>query len=329
MKKLLKIVKLTLEYKNLKNDEKNIMKKLKIFITFVVVTILFVTEILAGESSTTTISELITKTTDQLLLEGYVPKLIIHAKWGSKVIKSTEPVEGPIVGVPKIIEVERREPISPEEYGVYIHDIWPIYPGDTISVVNDVIYILDPLTARIMKYNKDGKYLSSIKLLVDRETIKLFWDEGGVSEMHVDSQENIYIYPKGTYKKEGREILIFDKNGNLTQRYALGWNYNCTFYVDSKNKLFIQKRTGKFHSENPPGKRWETILEPYFIELSTSGYKIYPIDEVDIKAFRKYHYKYIGNRVMRIITPDGEIYETIVNRKNWDEGFKVIRWEKR
>ena len=306
------------------------MKKLKIFITFIVVTILFVTEILAGESSTTTISELITKTTDQLLLEGYVPKLIIHAKWGSKVIKSTVSAnEASIGGVPKIIEVETREPISPEEYGFHRGSIDDIYPGDTISVVNDVIYILDPLTARIMKYDKNGKYLGNIKLLVDSKTRGLLRGEGGVSEMHVDSQENIYIYPKGTYKKEGREILIFDKNGNLTQRYALGWNYNCTFYVDSKNKLFIQKRTGKFHSENPPGKRWETILEPYFIELSTSGYKIYPIDEVDIKAFRKYHYKYIGNRVMRIITPDGEIYETIVNRKNWDEGFKVIRWEKR
>lgn len=298
--------------------------------TFILITKIFVVMLVAKEVSTTTVaSELIKKTTQQLLLEGYIPKLIIHARWGSKVIKSTDVVEGPIVGVPKIIEVEKREVVSPEEYGLYIHSIWPIYPGNTLSVVDDAIYILDPLTARVIKYDKDGKYLSSIKLVVDSETIKLFWGEGGVGEMHVDSEENIYIYPRATHKKEGYEILIFDKMGNLTQRYCLGRDYDCKFYVDSKNRLFIQKITGKYRPDNPPGKRWETILDPYFIELSTSGYKVYPIEEINIETFRKYQYKYIGSNRNRIITPNGEIYETVVNTKNWDEGFKVIRWEKK
>lgn len=170
------------------------MKKLKIFITFVAITKVFVVMLEAKEVSiAAVVSELINKPTEQVEVK-YVPEVIVEAKWGK----------------------------GPGEFGYKIHEhkgednkIYKIVIGPSCLAVDykGEIYIFDLINKRVNVYSETGKFIRDINLEFVHDDVFPF-DNLSFSEIHVDKRGYIYI----RYRTDIFSWFIFDKNGRFVKR---------------------------------------------------------------------------------------------------------------
>ena len=119
----------------------------------------------------------------------------IEEEGGIKVIKNpNEPLYGEIT-----FDLEEDLNIGNEEDENYM------FSRTSPPVVDSKgnILILDNANFRIQKYNRKGKFLQTIGR--QGQGPGEFQNPGSMS---LDSEENIYI-------RDGRKIIIFDKNGNF------------------------------------------------------------------------------------------------------------------
>jgi|Deesub1362B_J571_1020462.scaffolds.fasta_scaffold00181_50 sugar lactone lactonase YvrE len=71
------------------------------------------------------------------------------------------------------------------------------------------IYIVDSGNERIQKFDKNGKYIKTIGRKGQGPG-----EFDSPTSIFIDVEDNIYI-------KDGREIEIFDKNGNFIKKYLV------------------------------------------------------------------------------------------------------------
>jgi hypothetical protein len=161
--------------------------------------------------------------------EQYVPKVIIEAKVGNG--------EG--------------------EFGI-VSEIFTISRGPNAIAVDEKgnIYILDPVNTRVVKFDKEGKYLKAIYLeqrrikIKTKNPVRLFaeknpkffkdiykkspedypeYEEREINainfltnfpEIQVDDNENIYYISDVTQHPQCFALVVYDKNGKIIDKYT-------------------------------------------------------------------------------------------------------------
>lgn len=167
---------------------------------------------------------------------------------GVKVIKNPkEPLYGEIT-----FELEEDLSIGREDDENYV-----FYRGVRIEADTDgSIFILDRGNNRIQKYDKEGNYL---------QTIGRKGQGPGEFErpyaIHLDSGENIYV-------RDGRQIDIFNKNGDFKRTISLS-NFIAPFGItitkkgnilaQTRSSVNLQKGTDDIILINSEGKKIKTI----------------------------------------------------------------------
>ena len=143
---------------------------------------------------------------NNVIKEIYVPQVIINASWGKE----------------------------PGQFGVYSSEEVSTGIGPftfTISPHGD-IYIIDPVNARIQKFDSDGNHISVIPLSVSAEDICL------------DQSENIYLYYTAQVPKR---IYQYEAKGNLIKEYPIIWKDGSMgwgpIYCDKSGRLFLSYRS--------------------------------------------------------------------------------------
>jgi hypothetical protein len=92
---------------------------------------------------------------------------------------------------------------GPGQFGIYEYEQGVAGPNG-IAVDNEgYIYIIDDINGRVNKFDREGKYVSSINI------------EWGGEELCVDFEGNLYIY--ATWPEQ-TDVRIFDKEGRLLGR---------------------------------------------------------------------------------------------------------------
>jgi hypothetical protein len=135
------------------------------------------------------------------LIEEYVPKVIIKARWGS----------------------------GPGEFGLFKQEMSGdhVMPNAIALDKEENLYILDPANGRVLKFTKNGNYIKAINLEgTDKKCLfKIhpgFFIDGSLAELVIDDDENIYIRTTGhciPNWKYSCPVLKFSKDGKLLQKY--------------------------------------------------------------------------------------------------------------
>ncbi|MDI6641937.1 MAG: hypothetical protein QME68_06485 [Elusimicrobiota bacterium] len=255
--------------------------------------ILCITSLIYAQMSTTTILE--HGTTEQVVIEEYVPKVIIEGKWGTE----------------------------PGEFGRYPCGSGEIEEPTSLAVDSKGnIYILDHVNNRIQKFNNHGEYLLSIpidgiirgekKYVVKGKTYICHPVIGRGINIVIDSQDNLYYY---CVKGDKGEVWWF-KDDKLVKKWKVPVHGGIYYFAplglfledDDSVWIFDIREKGK-----RTGKHYE-IKEK----------KIYTKEEREKKLMKKEAHK--EERIKKI-TP-------LMRRRQFhlevtDEGIEVIKYIKK
>jgi len=246
------------------------------------------------------------------------------------------------------------------DYGI------PIAPR-AITVKDDILYVLDSLNVRIMKFTTGGEYIGTI----DLEKVKKLKVRGKVQilrknaprheiapnvfignendELEVDNKQNLYI--KVFEDLDIPRILIYNRRG----KFLTEWNAEKTgtgiyeFFSDEKGEIFILQT----YKRDDKGKLLRLKKE------QKRCFKISPSGKLKRVAFQKLNKRFkqlykredkpkipkdckLDNVTKELIEvhgkkpwlgrtiklSSGEIYQIVYDDENVDLGWKIIKWEK-
>jgi hypothetical protein len=281
-------------------------------------------------------------------MEKYVPKVIIEAKWH----KVKEKLVIHEMAPPEIIscgtEIQGRFGEGTVSFGWSNYNIlsYEVERPRCLTIDEyENLYILDPLNFRILKFDKDGKYLDTINLerikpkkgQLGRFEIAKGCDLDRVGEIYIDKDGYIYIKnlkfsekgrfigTKSTSIKEKYRFIssIQDPNKGIVQVVDQGKNLKKEFCVNLDPKLakkgYTLENIKIWKRDKEENFYIETIIESPDADKYIK--QIYKYNSNGIPVFNfaereENDYVYILNYSVPLsiaITDDGTVYELVIS----------------
>ncbi|MEW6680870.1 MAG: hypothetical protein AB1297_07650 [bacterium] len=272
-------------------------------------------------------------------IEEYVPEVIIKAKW-QKVEEKLVPIEGDPWGgwISCATEIYGEFRTGTVSFGFWHQNIEPFPPVMPHSITIDEeenLYILDPVNFRILKFNKDGKYLETINLervkskkgQLGRFEIAEECDIGEESIKIHAAQDRIYI--KGLkFSKAGRFIGTssprFEEKGykQLSPNKVIKDDRTVYEVVFGARKEEEKKKVA--YKVDPSDERLKNIEGiKWFLKRREESIK--KIEEEETEKLMEEMYGKEGYP-----RKDGKItLYAIEGGYEWYENLKVIKWQKK
>jgi len=144
-----------------------------------------------------------------------------------------------------------------------------------LTISSNYIYVLDNKFSRVQKYDKSGKYLSSVGKKGEGP------GEFGTDLRSISTDEKGNIIVGGM-----RKIYIFEESGSFMRSFTVDFQMN-DLCVDREDKILAlgYKKDKIIHAYNQEGKYLFSFGEPFEAPLNFYKYKHFPVVKMPFKIF--------------------------------------------